>query len=128
MTEIIFELLQRPFVQVLFFILITILSVFIIEPKNADSIWVIAGYVFIGFMLVNSILICTVSNGWSYFFYSLGFSALYLVIIGIIITTSIKLLKMEGSAESAMIFIFMIYHPVLLLFILFLKWTYFKLF
>jgi hypothetical protein len=128
MTEMIVELLQKPFIQALFFILITILSVFIIGPKDADSTWVIAGYIFIGFMLVNSILICTVSNSWSYFFYSLGFSALYLVSIGIIISTSIKLLKIEGSAESAMIFIFIIYHPVLLLFMLFLKWVYFKIF
>lgn len=128
MTEMIFELLQRPFVQVLLFILLTILSVFISGPKNADNTWVIAGYVFIGFMLVNSILICFASNSWSYFFISLGFSVLYLVSISIIIPAIIKVLKIEGSAESAMIFIFIIYHPVFLLFMLFLKWAYFKLF
>jgi hypothetical protein len=127
MTEMTIELLQKPFIQALFFILITIISVFIIGPKDADNTWIIAGYIFIGFMLINSILICTVSNSWNYFFHSLGFSALYLMSVGIIIPASIKLLKIEGSAESAMIFIFIIYHPVLLLFMLFLKWAYFKL-
>jgi len=128
MIKNIFELLQRPFVQVLFFILLTIISVFIIRPKNTDTAWSLAGYVFIGFILLNSVLICTVSNSWSYFFYSLGFSILYLGIIAILIPATIKLLKIEGSGESAMIFIYIIYHPVLLLFMLFLKWGYFKLF
>lgn len=128
MIEMIVELIQKPFVQVLLFILLTILSVFIIGPKTADKTWTVAGLVFIGFMIVNSVLICTSSHSWSYFFYSLGFSVLYLMSVAIIIPALIKLLKIEGSAESSMIFIFIIYHPLLLLLVIFLKWTYFKFF
>jgi len=128
MTETIIELLQKPYIQALLFILLTILSIVIIAPKNADKTWSIAGFVFIGFMLLNSVLICTVSNSWTYFFYSLGFSVLYLLSIAIIIPSLIKLLKIEGSGESAMIFIWIIYHPILLLVVLSLKWTYGKFF
>lgn len=127
MTQL-FELLQKPFVQVLFFLVITILAIFIISPKNADNTWNAAGVVFIGFMLVNSILICTVTNSWSYFFYSLGFSLLYIACIAILIPALIKILKIEGSAESAMVFIFILYHPLFLLLMLLLKWGYGKLF
>ena len=123
-----FELLQKPFIQVLLFLLLTILAVFIAGPKNADNTWNIAGIVFICFMLVNALLICTVSNSWSYFFYSLLFSVLYLASIAILMPVLIKILKIDGSAESAMIFIFIIYHPVFLLLMLFLKWTYGKFF
>ncbi len=128
MTEIIFELLQKPFVQMLLFLCLTILSVLIIKPKDCDKTWNIAGIVFIGFILVNSILICIATNSWSYFFYSILFSLLYLIIISILIPALINLLEVEGSGESAMIFLFIIYHPVCLLLMLFLKWAYFKLF
>lgn len=128
MTATIFELLQKPFLQVLLFLLLTILSVFISKPGNADATWVRAGYGFIGFMLVNSILICTVPESWSYFFYSLGFSVAYFLCVGILVSVIIKILKLEGTEESAMIFLFIIYHPVFLLVMLFFKWVYFKLF
>mgnify|MGYP001250918149 CR=1 FL=1 len=128
MAEITLELLQRPFVQMLAFVLLTIPAISIIGPKSADHAWTIAGFIYIGFILVNSILICFASHSWSYFFYSLGFSVLYLVSIFIVITILIRLFKIEGSGESAMTFLFIIYHPVLLLFILFLKWAYLKIF
>src|SRR6478735_949525 len=102
MVTTIFELLQRPLVQALLFLLLTILSVFIFRPKDSDNTWVRAGYGFIGFMLVNSILICTVPESWSYFFYSLGFSIAYLLCIGILVSAIIKILKLEGTEESSM--------------------------
>ncbi len=128
MTEITVEWLQRPYIQALLFILLTLLFVFIVRPKNADKTWSTAGLLFIVFMLVNSVLICTVSNSWSYFFYSLGCSVLYLGTIAIIIPFLTKILKIEGSGESAMVFIWIIYHPIVLLIVLSLKWTYFKFF
>gem|GEM_PF-1115250 len=128
MTDIISELIQKPFVQVISFIILTILVICIIGPKNTDNTWSLAGYFFFGFMLLNSVLLWNVSNSWSYFFYSLGFSILYLVSISVIIPGIIKIAKIDGSAESAMIFIYIIYHPVLLLVVLFAKWAYLKLF
>jgi len=128
MTEMIFELLQKPFIQVLAFLLLTIISIVVIGPKNADSTWNIAGIIFIVFMIVNAIVICVVPQHWTYFFYSLGCSILYLISIAVIIPIMTKLFKIEGAGESAMIFIYIIYHPVFLLFMLFLKWVYFKVF
>lgn len=124
----IFELLQKPFVQLLLAMLLTILFISILGPKNTDHTWNIAGLVYIGFMIINSILICTVSNSWRYLIYSLGFSIVYLVCISMIVPAITKFLKIEGSAESAMIFISFIYHPVLLLAMIFLKWAYLKFF
>lgn len=124
----IFELLQKPFVQLLLAMLLTILFISILGPKNTDHTWNIAGLVYIGFMIINSILICTVSNSWRYLIYSLGFSIVYLVCISMIVPAITKFLKIEGSAESAMIFISFIYHPVLLLAMIFLKWAYLKIF
>ncbi|ABG59098.1 hypothetical protein [Cytophaga hutchinsonii] len=121
---ILFELLKKPFFQVLFFILLTIVCVFIIRPKNTDKTWTLAGIIFIGFMLVNAVMICYAVTGWAYFFYSLLFAILYLCSISIILPALIKLLKIEGTDESAMVFIFIMYHPVCLLLMLFLKWAY----
>jgi hypothetical protein len=128
MTETIFELLQRPFVQFLIFIPLTILTVFAFGSKNTESTWTVAGFVFIGFMVLNSVAIDFVPHQWRYFFYSLGISLLYLASIAIVIPLLQKIMKTEGSGESAMIFIFIIYHPVCLLVMMFLKWGYLKLF
>ncbi|ELR69374.1 hypothetical protein C900_05064 [Fulvivirga imtechensis AK7] len=37
-----------------------------------------------------------------------------------------ELLKLKGSGESGMIFLVIIYHPFLLLLVVFLKWVYGK--
>ena len=128
MTELIFEILQKPYAQALLFLLLTVLFVFIIGPKSTEHVWSIAGIIFIGFMLVNSMYICFASNSLSYFFYSLLFSILYIGCVAVLLTVLIKLLKTDGSDEGAMIFIFIIYHPAFLLFVLFLKWAYLKMF
>ena len=124
----ILELLQKPFIQVLVFLLLTIISISIIGPKNTENTWNVAGIIFIVFMIVNAIVICFAAHHWTYFFYSLGCSVLYLISIAVIIPIMTKLLKIEGAGESAMIFIYIIYHPVFLLFMLFLKWVYVKVF
>lgn len=124
----ILELLQKPLIQMLVLITLTIITVIGIEPKNANHTWTIAGCFYIAFIVLNSILICMVSNHWSYFFYSIGFSILYILSIGMIISAYIKIANIEGSGESAMIFLFIIYHHVALLLILLVKWAYFKIF
>ncbi len=128
MAEALFELLQKPFVQFLLFIPLTILAVLVFGSKNTESTWTVAGFVFIGFVVLNSIFIFFATNHWSYFLYSLGFSVLYLTTIAILLPLLIKILKIEGSGESAMVFIFIIYHPVCLLLLMFLKWVYLKIF
>lgn len=128
MVEMMFNLLQRPFVQASAGVVLSLLAVFIIRPKTADKTWLIAGLLFIGFMLVNSAFMIMAPHPWIYFFSSLGCSALYLLAIGIVLPALVKILNIEGSGESAMVFIFILYHPVGLLLVLFLKWLYLTLF
>lgn len=124
MIEFLVESIKGLSIQVLTFILLTILSIVILRPKTTDKAWSAAGIVFTGFMLLNSVLLWFAPDTWSYFFYSLGFSVLYLVSIAVLLPVLIKGLKIQGSAESAMVFIFIIYHPILLLLVLFAKWVY----
>jgi hypothetical protein len=128
MKESIFELIQKPFIQFLISISLTILLILFIGNKSAEKTWTLAGLFFIGFIVINSIIICTIPNTWTYFFYSLGFSVLYLICVAVLIPFLIKKMNIEGSGESGMIFIFIIYHPLFLLFVLFLKWLYLKVF
>lgn len=124
MIEKIVEPIQGLFIQVLVFTVLTVLLIVMLRPKNADKAWSLAGIVFAGFMLVNAVLLWFASEPWSYFFYSLGFSMLYLGCMAMLLPALIKGLKIQGSSESAMVFIFIIYHPILLLAVLFSKWLY----
>lgn len=65
-------------------------------------------------------------NQWQYFLYAMGFSIAYILAIAIIMPILIKILKMEGSGESAMAFLFIIYHPVGLMVVMQAKWLYLK--
>lgn len=122
----IFELLQRPFVQGVLFVLVSILLTLVTGRKSAEQAWTLAGYVFMAFILVNSLLILAAGDAWRYFFYSLACSVLYLVCIAVSMPVLIKLLKMQGSEEAAMVFIYIVYHPLLLLLMVFLKWAFLK--
>ncbi len=124
MTPTLYELIQKPYAQVLFGLILTTLSIFVIRPKNPDRTWARAGIVYIGFILTNSLLLFIIEDSWTYILCSLGFSVLYLFLIAMLIPATLKILKLEGSAESAMVFIFIIYHPVLMVMVLFLKWIY----
>jgi hypothetical protein len=44
------------------------------------------------------------------------------VLAGVLVSLLIKALKVDGSEESAMIFLFIIYHPVILLLVILLRW------
>lgn len=67
MAEAIIALLQKPFIQASLFLLLAILSILLIGPKNADKTWLTAGMIFIGFMLTNSLYIAFASDTWRYF-------------------------------------------------------------
>jgi hypothetical protein len=50
------EYIGRPSFQVAFFILLSLVLIPIARPKNADSVWSIAGVVYAVFIGVNSVL------------------------------------------------------------------------
>ncbi|MFZ1805611.1 MAG: hypothetical protein WAU36_00225 [Cyclobacteriaceae bacterium] len=126
MREIFIEALHKPIYHALPFLLFTIPLVLLSFPKNANGAWLIAGYCYLAFIVLNIVLQWFSENQWQYFFHSIGFSVAYILVIAMIMPILIKLLKLEGSGESAMAFLFIIYHPVGLLIVMLAKWIYIK--
>ena len=121
---LVFQLIQQPLYQGLFCVLMTIVVACIVKPKTADKLWVICGLLYCFFIVVNAVLSFWAVTTWPYFFLSLGVSLLYLAVIASIVKVLLKVLKLEGSEESAMVFLVIIFHPVVLLLAVFLKWIF----
>ncbi len=121
-----FQLIRKPAYQALLFVIFSIAVTFIIRPRIADNVWVICGLTYCFFILANSVLSFFAVNVWQYFFISLGVSFLYLLVAGFIANMLINALKLEGSGESGMIFLVIIFHPVSLLVSIALKWAFLK--
>ncbi|HTE41593.1 MAG TPA: hypothetical protein VK629_12225 [Steroidobacteraceae bacterium] len=122
------EYIGRPLIQAVFFALLTMVIMPIVRPKITDSVYGIAGAIYAVFMLVNSIAICFAPKVWPYFSYSMLFSIIYIVVMFVVLNTYISVTKTEGSAESSMVFVVIMYHPFGLLLMIFLKWAYMKIF
>lgn len=120
------KLLQKPFYQVLLFVLVTVFALAALHVPNASDAWSIAGYIFIIFMLINAVLLWFASIPWRYFFHSICFGLMYLLLISILMPGLLKLLQLNGSVESAAIFLFIIYQPGLLLAALIFRWVHYK--
>ncbi|MFZ6009090.1 MAG: hypothetical protein ACOYXT_01985 [Bacteroidota bacterium] len=118
----VFDFIQKPFGQLVSFLSLTLAILIIFRPKNADTVWTMAGLLYVGFIIANTIFMWKAENTWTYFFISVGFSILYILVVAG--TTSIyeKLVDMEGSGESGMIFLVVIYHPFTLLITILARW------
>ena len=114
--------IQKPAYQALLFLLLTPILIFVIQPKSADTAWVIAAYTFVLFLIVNAGLLWFDDSPWRYFFYSIGFAVGYLLFIAIIMPGLLRVLKLKGSEESAMAFLILIYQPFALLLVMLAKW------
>jgi cation transporter-like permease len=77
---------------------------------------------YIAFILTNAVFLLFEDSTWTYFFISLASSLLYILVAGSLVSLLIRVLKIRGSGESAMIFVSIIYHPVILLLMIFVKW------
>ena len=119
-----FSYLSTPLYLTVGFFFLTVLSLLIFSKDQAESLWTIGGLVFGCYIIVSSILILFFSAGWDYFFSILGYSALYLILTGILIQIIIQVKQITGSNESAMIFLIIMIHPILLLFLKFIKWMF----
>jgi hypothetical protein len=118
----VYLLIQKPAYQVLLFSLLTPILILVIQPKSADTAWLIAVYTFVLFLVVNAGLLWFADSPWRYFFYSIGFALGYLLFIAIIMPGLLKVLRLEGSGENAMAFLIMIYQPFALLLVMLVKW------
>lgn len=114
--------LQKPVYQALLFLLLTPIVILIVRPKHADTAWIVAAYTFCTFLIVNAVLLWFEANPWHYFFYSIAFAVCYLLCIAIMIPGLIRVLRLEGSGESAMAFLILIYQPFALLLVMLAKW------
>ncbi len=129
MVKDLMSIAYKPLNQWLIFLGLAIILIFIIlRPKQEDSVWVIAAVTYLAFIFINSVLIWTAESTWSYFFYSLLFSVLYLVVVNFLVQLYSQQANTEGSGESSMIFLVIIYHPFLLLLMIFIKWIYLRFF
>jgi cation transporter-like permease len=100
----------------------TTLVVPFVSSKSANAVWNVAGLLYVGFIFANAVFILFDDHIWTYFFVSLAYSLVYIVVAGIIVSLLIHALKVKGSGESAMIFVSILYHPVVLLLMILLKW------
>lgn len=122
MDWIMYLFIQKPVYQILMFLVLTPILVIIIQPKHADSAWGIATAVFVLFLIVNAGLVWFDANPWRYFFYSLGCAVVYVLVISIIMRGLVRVLRLDGSEESAMGFLILIYQPFALLLVMLVKW------
>lgn len=121
-----FYLIQKPALHgVLFFILSFVLN-FIIRPRTADNVWVVCGLAYCCFIVSNTILLFYDADVWQYFFTSIGVSVLYVLAISFTAGLYIDTLELDGSGESSMMFLVIIYHPIALLFAIFMKWIFLR--
>lgn len=122
------SILQKPIYQLLIIQALSVLAVLVYKPHGVNAAWTVIGLFYILFILVNSVFIWPATSPWQYFFISLGISILYLLISWMACSGLSRLLKLEGSGESSMLFLVIIYHPFTLIFIMLVKWVYGKLF
>ncbi len=116
------EYLTKPYSHCVVFLVLTFLILVLIRPKDANVMYTIAGVVYVFFILTNSVLIYFTENSWSYFFISLLFSVIYILAFSVLSSLYVRLADVDGSGESGMIFLVIIYHPVALLLVMGMKW------
>ena len=118
----VYLLIQKPAYQALLFLLITPVIIFVIQPRSADTAWLVAACAFGLFLIVNAGMLWFNDSPWRYFFYSIGCGVAYLLLISIIMPGLLKVLKSKGSEESAMVFLILIYQPFALMLVMLAKW------
>jgi bacteriorhodopsin len=118
----VYLLIQKPLYQALLFLVLTPILILVVQPKSVDSAWLIAVCAFVLFLIVNAALLWVNDSPWRYFFYSIGFAVVYILIIAIMMQGLLKILQLKGSGESAMAFLLLIYQPFALLLVMAVKW------
>lgn len=116
-----FNYIQYPLYQLLGALALNSVLLLLLRPSSGDTIWSIAGICYALFIVANSLFVFTLVNVWSYFFISLLFSVLYLIIAPYVTSAYQSIRNSHGSNESSMVFLIVIYHPFALLAMILLK-------
>ena len=122
------SLLQKPVYQLLTAQVLSLLTMLIYRPNDVNAVWTAVGLFYFLFIVVNSILVWPATSPWLYFFISIGLSIVYLIISWLVCAGTIRLLNLNGSGESSMVFLVIIYHPASIMFVMLIKWVYYKVF
>jgi hypothetical protein len=118
------DFVSRPYLQASAFIVVTVLVLTIVRPREADTSYSLSGVIYVVFIVANCVMMFFVPRIWPYFLYSMLSSALYIVVVATVIEIYNRMASATGSGESGMIFLVIIYHPPAALLAIFLKWLY----
>lgn len=122
MDSNLYLLIQKPPYQAILFLLLTPILIVVLRPRSTDSAWLIAAYTFALFLMVNAGMLWFADSPWRYFFYSIGSAVGYLVLTAIMMPAVLKVLRLEGSGESATAFLILIYQPFALFLVMVARW------
>jgi len=122
MILVLSEYISKPLYQGLFFLVFTFMILLLTKPSSADKTYTFSGILYGLFILTNTIFLFFTENTWTYFFYSSVFSLIYIFASYLISKIFIRLFNVNGSEESSMIFLAIMYHPPLLLICMFIRW------
>lgn len=106
---------QAPWWQVPLFLVASLLVLVAFRPSSPNGVWTVTGLGYLAFILANSLLVLGSDSPWKYLGVSLLLTLGYLLIAGTLTSAWITLLGMKGPGETAMVFLFIIYHPPVLL-------------
>ena len=124
MPDTVLQALHKPWYQASLLLALTVLLLIVVRPKQQDSLWLIAGLGYALFILVNAVAIWFSDSPWTYVLQSLLIAVLYLAAAAAVVTLFAPLLHAQGSGESAMVFLIIIYHPLALALVKLCQWLY----
>tara|TARA_R110002096_G_scaffold9060_1_gene36504 strand:- start:4004 stop:4387 length:384 start_codon:yes stop_codon:yes gene_type:complete len=118
-----FAILEDPLLLATAFVVITLVCL-LLGKKHAESMWGTAGAIYGGYILTSSLSVFLADDVWQCVVISLGCSVLYLILIGCFVQAGIGLFKLQGSSQGAMVFVVIMYHPIVLLAAAGIQWAY----
>ena len=109
------KFISSPLLQTAVFIAVTILLNILLAfdgDTSSDSLYFTAGFVFMAYMLFNTIAMIFAKSYWKYLLFSLVSIVIYLTLSGLIVQIIIDAAGIEGSHEASIIFLVVIYYPI----------------
>jgi hypothetical protein len=118
----------RPYLQAAAFLVISLLALLIVRPREVNGAYTISGVIYALFIVVNCVMLFYVPKVWPYFLMSMLFSVLYIVAVALLIELYVRLFSASGDGESGMVFLVIMYHPLAALLAIFCRWAYQQIF
>ncbi|HYC86556.1 MAG TPA: hypothetical protein VEB86_15090, partial [Chryseosolibacter sp.] len=91
-------------------------------PAGSEETWFVSGAAYGLYIVFNSVVIAFSRTPWKYFFASMGLSIAFMVVCFVIARGWIVFRNAHGSDEASIVFLIIMYHPVALLCVMFMRW------